>query len=128
MNDVFFVHNGYGREIERAPRDVNRRNETVGPGNFGRSCVIARNGLILADAGHAPGVVLAEVDLEARRFVCGYGMEGINDAREARFQSLKLKVYDELHRVAQEAVTRRASAGIHGIYDYDWEPQNSRKR
>lgn len=118
-NEVYVVLNGFGRDIDRAPRDVTRRNETAGPGNFGRTCVIARNGLILADAGSAPGVVTTEIDLEARRFVCGYGMAGINDAREALLRCVKLNVHEELYRVAKEVVARREAAGIPGTCDWE---------
>jgi len=53
------------------------------PGQWvGRSCLIGPDGLIRADAGRTPGLVVTDVDLDAQRRVIGYGTWGVNAVRE----------------------------------------------
>ncbi|HET8523581.1 MAG TPA: carbon-nitrogen hydrolase family protein [Thermomicrobiales bacterium] len=53
------------------------------PGQWiGRSCLISPDGIIRADAGRTPGVLVCEADLDAERKVVGYGTWGINAVRD----------------------------------------------
>lgn len=90
-NGFYVVPNGFGRRVER------------GEGNFGRSCIIDPSGMIVGDAGHGPGLASAVVDLEAVRFVQGYGGRAqFNDARERLLRERRADILQELARLAWE--------------------------
>lgn len=57
--------------------------EVYTPGQWvGRGCLIGPDGLIRADAGRAPGLVVSDLDLDEERRVIGYGTWGVNRVRE----------------------------------------------
>jgi len=90
-NGVYVVPSGFGRRIDR------------GEGNFGRSCVIDPSGVILADAGHGPGLASVVVDLEAVRFVEGYGGPArFNVARDRLICERRADILQELADVARD--------------------------
>jgi predicted amidohydrolase len=64
---------------------------------FGRSCVIGRDGTILADAGHEVGLATAEVDLDKPRLVEGldtFRGEGlIRDRRKQILEDRRPELY-----------------------------------
>ncbi|RKY30268.1 MAG: hypothetical protein DRP67_04860 [Candidatus Omnitrophota bacterium] len=73
-----------GRLIDRAP------------GPFGRSCIIDRTGIVMADAGRYDGIASCIIDLERRRLVYGYGAAGINDAHYRIFIERRPEVLKEI--------------------------------
>ncbi|MGD2144440.1 MAG: nitrilase-related carbon-nitrogen hydrolase [Anaerolineae bacterium] len=67
-----------------------------GPGAFGRSCIIDRSAIVVADAGRTDGVASAVIDLEKKRMVYGYGTSGINDAHYRLFQERRPELFREI--------------------------------
>ena len=85
MNCVYIVPCSFGRMIDRGHG-----------GGFGRSCIIAPTGLIMADAGRRPGVTSTIIDLEEKRLVTGYGAPGINDAKYRIMAERRPEVYKDI--------------------------------
>ncbi|MBM4429105.1 MAG: carbon-nitrogen hydrolase family protein [Chloroflexi bacterium] len=90
-NCLYVVPNGFGRLVAR------------GEGNFGRSCIINPSGVIVADAGYAPGLASAVIDLEEIRLAQGYGGPALyNDVRARLIRERRADVCQELADVAHE--------------------------
>lgn len=85
MNCVYIVPCSFGRMIDRGQG-----------GGFGRSCIIAPTGLIIADAGRKPGVTSTLIDLEEKRLVTGYGAPGINDAKYRIMAERRPETYKDI--------------------------------
>lgn len=90
-NGVYFVPCGFGRKIDRWG------------GNYGRSCIIDKNGILVADAGYKDGLASTVIDLEDVRLVSGYGGAGVSDARQRLVREMRPDLYEQM---AEEARRR----------------------
>lgn len=98
-NCFYVVPTGFGRLVDR------------GPGNFGRSCIINPSGVIVADAGHGPGLASALIDLEEVRLAAGYGGPApYNDVRERLIRERRADICRQLAEVAHR---RRSEMWFH---------------
>jgi predicted amidohydrolase len=86
-NNVYLVSSSYGRKVDR------------GDGAFGRSSVIDKNGLVIADLGYKDGVLSSFIDLEDMRIVYGYGRDwriGPADCGDRRRRERRPDLYEQL--------------------------------
>jgi predicted amidohydrolase len=63
---------------------------------FGRSCIAAPDGTILADAGHTPGAAFAEIDLNQPHLTQGISVSGTANLREALRGERRPELYGEI--------------------------------
>jgi predicted amidohydrolase len=98
---VWIVLCGHGRMADRS----------YAGGPFGRSCIIDKTGLIVADAGRKPGIITTLIDLEDIRFVDGYGAEVTSDARERIEAELRADMCECLPDLIRQRQAGRRSCG-----------------
>ena len=93
-NGIHMVPCHYGRILSDPGGDAAR--------SFGRTCVIAPDGFVMADTGTEPGIASAVIDLERIRKGLGWGEGGINDVKRMIFKYRRPTIYGGLAKEKQE--------------------------